>query len=129
MSGNCSGREISLPYFHMTAGESKTLTIPVHNPEVAYTDIAEVSARIAISDYVVQSSCPAIIKDCTVTENNGLMILEATFDPEDTLNLYGKYVYEAFITTQDNEVRIMKGLLFIYYNHAPYIALSTLCPY
>lgn len=111
--------KMTLPEYHMTAGETKNLTIPVYTTSGHQIDVSNMSARIAIVDYVNLKMAPYLVKDCEIRPTSGaaLAAFFVTFEPEDTIELNGKYIYQ--ITAKDTEEHfgIMQGVIMIAANY------------
>ena len=121
MTGNKCGRArgsgMSLPEYHMTAGESKRLTIPIYNSAKKPIDAAGMTARLAISSFTDPDMSPFVIRQCQVASGeDGPAVLFVELVPEDTISLSGKYIYQ--ITGRDSagDLGVMRGFLRIWPN-------------
>lgn len=106
---------MTLPEFSMTGGESKNITIPIYNKSGKQIDVSGMSARLAISDYVNIGMEPLVIKDCEVRPDGGdaFAVLFVALDPEDTVRLSGKFIYQ--VTGKDfaADFGVMQGIMTI----------------
>ncbi len=119
MTCNCLYSDaMSLPKFHMTAGDSKRLIIPIYTRDGRPIDASGMTARLAITDFVGVCNEPLVIKNCTVMKGaaDNVAVLFVQLDPTDTIYLYGCYLYQITAKDIDGDFGIMRGKLYIYRN-------------
>lgn len=106
---------MSLPEYHMTAGESKNITIPIYNTAKKQIDATGMTARFSISDFVNIASEPLVTKSCSVIVQDGelMAVLFVVLEPEDTVNIYGKYIYQITAKDSQGSLGVLRGVLHI----------------
>lgn len=106
---------MALPEYSMTAGSTKEFYIPIYNPSGRRIDASGMTARYVIADFVNQNCRPYVVKDCSVVAQEGdtAASLFVTLDAEDTVNLYGKFIYQVTATAASGEIGPMRGILNI----------------
>lgn len=108
---------MSLPAYHMIAGESKQFTIPIYDSYDRQIDATGMTARFAICGYVNPNMEPFVIKQCNVTPcENGVAVLSTSIDPDDTVNLTGKFLYQITAKDASGDFGVMRGALYIHPN-------------
>lgn len=108
-------KSMTLPTYHMTAGETKHITIPIYNPTGRQIDATGMTARLAIYDCVNYNAEPIVIKNCSVVPGKKDMIasLFVVLDSEDTILISGKFVYQVTGKDFSGNIGVMRGLLII----------------
>lgn len=104
----------------MTAGESKSFTIPIYNNSKKQINATGMIARLAICSYVTAGMSPLVLKQCSVVDwDQGMAVLRVDLDPEDTIDLHGKFIYQ--ITAKDvaGDLGVLRGYLYVAPNGDP----------
>lgn len=106
---------MSLPEYHMTAGESKNITIPIYNTGNKQIDASGMTARLAVSEFGNIAADPLFTKNCSVVAQEGelMAVLFVDLVPEDTVNLYGKYIYQITAKDFQGAFGVLRGVLHI----------------
>ena len=108
---------MSLPEYHMIAGESKQFTIPIYDSYDRQIDATGMTARFAICGYINPNMEPFVTKPCTVMPwSGGLAVLYVVLKPEDTVDLTGKFFYQITAKDTAGDCGIMRGHLYIHPN-------------
>jgi len=112
----------SLPEIDFVGGSSATLIFNVYANQDDPRPFAMTScvANFAVIDYINKTGDPLISKQMIVRpSSNNLIYNVATVElkPEDTLDLFGKYIYQVTIRDAENNVDIPQhGVLYIHNN-------------
>lgn len=103
----------------MSAGEARTLTIPIYNDADKQIDMTDMTARFAISDPINQDSEPFVVKTCSVVTpaDSDYAVLSVVLDPADTVNMCGQYIYQVTVKDSDGRPGVLKGAITIAANH------------
>lgn len=106
---------MALPEYHMTAGSTKEFYIPIFTQSGEPIDASGMTARFAISDFVNQNCSPFVTKNCRVVTQSGstLAVLFVSLDAEETMNLYGKFIYQVTAQASTGEIGPLRGILNI----------------
>lgn len=117
---------MELPQCHMTAGATKEFYIPVFNPSGKQIDVSGMTARLSISDYVNQNCKPLVVKECEVSTQDDILlaVFRVRLDSQDTVNLYGKFIYQVTAKSADGDIGPMRGILTISPNYDKEAVLS-----
>lgn len=109
---------MSLPTFYMTAGDSKSLTIPIYTRRGQQIDVAGMTARLIIADFVGVCEEPLVVKTCAAAAGttNDFMVFSTKLEPADTVDLFGCYLYQVTAKDIGDDFGIMRGKLYIYRN-------------
>lgn len=106
--------QMTLPSYHMVGGESKNITIPIYDRTGRQLDATGITARFAICDYVNIGMVPYAMKDCRVIPSEeSPAVLFVALEPADTMNLYGKFIYQISGLDFESDLGVMRGLLTI----------------
>lgn len=111
-------QKITLPEYHMVAGETQILIVPVYSTTGRQIDATGMTAKFAITDFLFRDSNPIVTKDCTIVSGNStsMRVLRVQLDPEDTIDIYGKYVYQFTATDDAGSIYATQGSIFVYSN-------------
>lgn len=114
--------EMTLPEFHMVAGESKNIMIPIYTSSGQQIDVTGMTAYCSICDYVNLNTTPYAVKDCKVIPgvSGSAAVFFISLVPSDTVNLYGKYIYQLTAKAESDSLGVMCGYLYITPNHDPF---------
>lgn len=113
----CCADGMSLPEYHMIAGESKRFTIPIYDNYSRQIDATGMTARFAICGYVNPNMEPFVTKQCGVTPwESGVAVLSTSLNPDDTVGLTGKFLYQITAKDASGDFGVMRGVLYIHPN-------------
>lgn len=117
---------MDLPAYHMTAGSTKSFYIPIFNPSGKRIDATGMTARFSISDYVNYNCTPFVTKNCSVVtqQSDPVAALFVELDAADTIDLYGKFIYQVTAKSADGDIGPMRGILTISPNYDKEAVLS-----
>lgn len=104
-----------LPDYHMTAGETQTITVNLYTETKKKIDAKGMTARLAITSHLNQCGEPFVVKDCriaTLPDENSA-VLQAALEPADTVDLFGKYVYQITAKDWEGNIGVLKGVMYI----------------
>lgn len=106
---------MTLPEYSMTAGESKHITIPIYNTAKKQIDASGMTARFSISDFVNIATAPLVTKNCSVIAQEGelMAVLFVALEPEDTVDIHGKYIYQITAKDFQGSFGVLRGVLHI----------------
>jgi len=109
--------DMTLPEYHMVAGESKSITIPIYNRKGKQIDATGMTARFAINSFVTPNMAPLTFRDCEVVKDGSVLAaLRVNLLPEDTAELRGKFLYQITAKDMEDNIGVMQGYLFIHMN-------------
>ena len=113
----CSQMPYTLPEIQFVGGTTQDLQFHVYFHENKRPqDVSGCTCRFSIVSYANRTGTPLVKKTMTTTSestevNNTLYV---TLDPQDTVNMHGKYIYQISIEDPDGAVEIPnQGILFI----------------
>lgn len=112
----------SLPEIDFVGGSSQDLVFHVYcdrkNPKPF--GLTGCTANFAIVNFVNKNSVPLVSKTMTVRMNEAetdYNILFVELEPRDTLDLFGKFIYQVTIKDVDNNADIpQQGIIYIHNN-------------
>jgi hypothetical protein len=96
MAGEFCLESPGLQSFEFTGGETVTLSFELVTKSGAPYNAEDDDVNFALTDYVNRSDEPIISRPCTISVGpEGIAnIATIVFDPQETLNLHGKFVYQ-----------------------------------
>lgn len=112
----------TLPEIAFVGGESQILLFNLYTISGNDFDASECKVGFAVIHYANKNGMPVLTKDADILMGkNGVMnIASVDIYPEDTLDLYGRYVYQLTITDAYNNTEIPgQGLIDITRNIHP----------
>lgn len=93
--------------FHTYCDEAKTKPL----------DLENCTANFSIVSFANKNGDPAVSKEMAPQKNGVLFnTLQVTLAPTDTLNLFGKYVYQITIVDGSGNVDLKQGIAYIHHN-------------
>lgn len=112
----------SLPELDFVGGSSEDLAFHVYcdktNPKPF--GLTGCTANFSIINFINKNGTPIISKTMTVTMDelkNFYNVLSVSLKPDDTVDLFGKFVYQITIKDIDNNVDIpQQGVIYIHNN-------------
>ena len=98
----------NLPEAHFVAGESERFLFDLKTPRGTDFNAEGCDVGFAIINYANKHGDPIVVKDATILMGaNGVMNLaDVQLDPEDTLYLYGRYIYQLTVKYEDGTTDI-----------------------
>lgn len=111
----------ALPTINFVGGETQDLAFHIYfykgnkpySLSMCHANFSIVSLRNKYGDPILSKEMSVRFDDALTTDN----VLTVTLDPLDTVELYGKYIYEIQIRDADGDIEIPKqGLLYIINN-------------
>lgn len=114
----CCSSPYELPTIAFVGGERKTISLHTYNysGELPF-DLTNCTCRFSMVHHLNQLGEPVLTKMMTVSGVSGETydnVLTVELEPTDTVNLFGKYIYQVTIKDQDGGVEIpKKGVLLI----------------
>lgn len=105
----------NLPDYFMIAGESQNIRLYLYTANNRQLDADGMKARLAISDYINLGGEPLLIKNCAIIFPAGeeLAVINVKLQPEDTVNLRGKYMYQFTVKDPDGIIAVLRGYMCI----------------
>ena len=89
-------KEDKLPTLSFCAGATKNFYFPVTNKTGDEVDATGCSARLSVINCTNRSGKPVIQKDAHLIDGAS-SVFKFTLDPDDTINLKGKFIYQIWI--------------------------------
>lgn len=108
------GKQWELPVFRLVAGSTKTLYFPLYGHNGQVIDVQNMTGTLAMADYVNRNIVLNPMS-CTVVEDEmlGAHVFTMTLDPDDTMNLQGRYIYQLTISTLEGVTTVLRGIVDI----------------
>jgi hypothetical protein len=108
----------TLPEIAFVAGEKQTIAMRLLTPKPgSYPfDASGGAVNFSVISYSTKNGVPALSKPCLLREDESgvICVAVAELEPQDTVGLYGKYVYQATIIDRDKESEIPgQGIMLI----------------
>lgn len=106
----------TLPQVEFVGGSTQDFSFQCfHHKSGCPIDMSEAKAEFSIIDYNNKLSEPFVCKDMEVLEGGGLHnVLFVSLSPGDTVDLWGKHIYQISIRDKDGTVEIPnQGILYI----------------
>lgn len=102
-----------LPQLFFDAGESIDITINLYKNNLEF-DADGITATLKLIDFINRDSV-LLSLDCSITksENNKVGSIVAALRPNDTEDLFGKYIYQITLTDIGGDVEILKGNMIL----------------
>lgn len=128
----CGTDPYTLPTISFVGGTTEILVFYTYFHGAGHPfDLSKCSANFAMVNYINKTGAPIVSKSMTIssgdTDTGGNKIvnkLSVTLDSSETVNLYGKYVYQISIKQNDGVTEIPnQGIIYINNNiNKPYIS-------
>jgi hypothetical protein len=111
----------TLPQITLVGGQSETIRWRLFDLDGEPYDASGVDARFALVDFSDQAAEePVLAIDATINtdQESGVdCIVKIVMDPDDTIDLYGKYIYQITLKGGSGYVQIPnQGIMFIAHN-------------
>lgn len=100
-------------------GESRQIYFQIYTRTNKYYDASGCEIEFSIINYSNKNGEPEVIKKATIKNNlaGAPCIAEVDLLPEDTVHLYGRYIYQLSIRDEIGEVEIPgQGIIMIHRN-------------
>lgn len=109
--------EWQLPEFYMNAGETKNLRLPIYNNSNRLISVLDMTGRLSVSEYVNRGSRLFYV-DCETRYDSqcGGYVFVAALQPEHTIDLCGKYIYQLSARDQEGAWGVLRGIVTIGHN-------------
>ena len=109
---NCTYSQYSLPTIEFVGGETQKLMFNAyHYQSRDVFDLSGCTYSFSVVSATNKVGTPVITKTGSITESYSISV---TLDPRDTVNLYGKYIYQISIKASNGTIEIPKqGVLYI----------------
>ena len=124
----CGYDPYTLPKIDFVGGETEKLVFRVFfkNLEQAFS-LANCTASFALVEFGNKHGDPIFAKDMSIAVSNSGVdnILYVTLTPNDTVNLYGKFIYQITVKDVDGTVEIPKQGIFYITNNIDKGFVST----
>ena len=107
-----------LPEFHMNAGETKMLQLPIYDNYDRLVNAQGMEGRLAFSDYINRGACLFFV-NCTTAfdERCGGHVFVAELQPSHTIDLCGKYIYQlSAYDPYDGSRGVLRGVVTVGHN-------------
>ena len=103
--------QYSLPDIHFVGGESQKFLFHLKTQGGSDFNAEHCTAGFAIISYANKHGEPIITKDADITlGTDGVMnVVVVKLEPEDTMHLYGRYIYQLTITDSIDKVTDIPG--------------------
>lgn len=118
-----SNERFQLPTIHFVGGGSEELVVHTYLPSRLYPfNLSGYDCRFSLVDYAgkdVKIGTPLLLKlmDIERGEDDVLSVLRVKLDPEDTIGLHGKFVYQISIRDIYGDIEPpSQGIFYIYNN-------------
>ena len=115
----------NLPDIKFVGGESQRFVFDLVTIYDSKFDAKNCDVGFAIINYANKNGKPVVVKSMeTVEDNNGFFsIITVKLDPQDTLNMHGRYIYQISIRDPEGNTEIPgQGLMDILKNiHTSFI--------
>ncbi len=101
----------SLPKINFVGGESQSLYFHLYTKDGGVFDANGCEASLSIINFQHSTGDPTFVKNVAILENeNGVRnIALVNLLPNDTVNLFGRYVYQLSIRDPDGDIELHKG--------------------
>lgn len=115
-------KDFILPDWFFIGGNSEIKCFDLTKPDGSLYDFQNGTCRLSIVDFINRSSAPSIIKTTDITADENGVYNHVVFEllPKDTLDLYGKYIYQLSAKDDSGDVSIIgQGIMRIKRNVDP----------
>lgn len=118
MMGACDYTPYTLPAIHFVGGETQDLAFHVYfyNGKKPY-NLCGCESNFSIVSFMNKTGATILTKPMEAGYNDDLTaknVLKVTLQPEDTIDLFGKYIYQITMRDINGDVEIPKqGVLYI----------------
>lgn len=105
-----------LPEISFVGGETRQFRFPLRDKKGRVFDVSGATANFSVVGAMNRSGAPIVSKpmDLVADENGITSVLTVTLHPAETVNLYGKYIYQISICDVYGDIEIpSQGVLFI----------------
>lgn len=105
-----------LPEISFVGGETRQFRFPLRDKKGRVFDVSGATANFSVVGAMNRSGAPIVSKpmDLVADENGITSVLTVTLLPAETVNLYGKYIYQVSIRDVYGDIEIpSQGVLFI----------------
>lgn len=113
---SCNYEPYVLPTIDFVGGETQNLAFHIYfcRDDKPY-GLSGCNCNFSIINHVNKNGVPVISKQMTITTDDlGIdNVLEVKIDPKDTVDLYGKYVYQISIMDEYDNTEVRQGVLYI----------------
>lgn len=114
----------SLPTIEFVGGSTQNFAFNVYQYATKLPfDLSSCSANLSITEFVNPDGDPLISKSMEISKSDQSVstsvsnILKVTLNPQDTVNLHGKYIYQISIKHLTGEIDIPQhGIMYIHSN-------------
>lgn len=111
----------TLPELAFVGGSSEDLIFHAYRDgiEPKPFGLTGCTANFSIADYANKSGTPLVSKEMTIKMDSANVyenIMTILLEPEDTIDLFGKYVYQITVKDPDAKADIRQGVLMIHKN-------------
>lgn len=113
----------NLPTLSFVGGESKKITMTLRNENGALYNVPGAVVRLTVVSFVNQNETPSIDKsgsgqaEIKRGEAGDWCECEITLTPEDTISMFGKYIYQIKISDVAGNVVCPQGIMMIRSNN------------
>lgn len=113
----------TLPTIEMVGGTTKELSFHGYsNQDRKPFDLSDCTANFSIINFVNKHGIPQVSKDMSIDISDTgdvelgsyiYNVMKVMLLPEDTVGMYGKYIYQISIKDHSNNVDASKGIMYI----------------
>lgn len=111
-------RRDTLPDWEFTGGETQEYEFTLRSEDGGYYDVPKATASLAVAEFI-NPQVVVLTKEVTVAANSNKYncLVTFTLDPEDTVDLCGKYIYQITLKTTDGTISVpQRGRMYIIQN-------------
>ena len=111
-----------LPDWFFIGGNSEIKGFDLTKPDGSLYNFQNGTCRLSIVDFINRSSAPSIIKTADITADKNGVYNHVVFEllPQDTVDLYGKYLYQLSVRDDSGGISIVgQGIVRIKRNIDP----------
>ena len=101
---------------YFTGGDSEEYYFEIKNEQGHPMDVSTMGLKFSIIDYTNKFGQPLLVKDGEPSLNTKTSMtsdFKVVLTPTDTLNLFGKYIYQISIVDYDKNVKNYQGIMVI----------------
>lgn len=109
-------QRFTLPTLHFTAGETQVLIFRFFNKSKQQINSADLECTFSLIHYSQRFSQPLFVLNGEILQQDEVSSSKIKINSEETLNLFGKFVYQISIKDIKGNVEIEQGIMEIYKN-------------
>lgn len=123
---NCEHSPYTLPTIDFVGGETQRLAFNIyHGGSKRPCGLDGCTSNFSIVSYTNKYGDPIVKKSMTIDSSDGQTqnMLTVVLTPTESVDLYGKYIYQIIIKDTDGDTEVKQGIMYISNNiHKDYFA-------